>query len=201
MYCTLSLKDLSSHILLVAHSWTRKLRISSRHCFKVKASLYYVSSICCKTTQRTEAATPTRACQLVKGGMPLSGAQRAAPHSDHYSYFSPWTFIGTPPQVDVEGECEDTTNVDSGIQTTQTFHLPASVPGVSRLSFYLRLVWRSRCVSMERTMADAVSEMSVQLASPRGVLPWRWVYTPLLSESSCTYTADHWLAHSLALLC
>ena len=77
MYCTLSLKDLSSHILLVAHSWTRKLRISSRHCFKVKASLYYVSSICCKTTQRTEAATPTRACQLVKGGMPLSGAQRA----------------------------------------------------------------------------------------------------------------------------
>ena len=109
--------------------------------------------------------------------------------------------MGPPAQVDVEGESEDMTDVNARMQTTQTFHLPASVPGVSRLSFYLRLVWRSRCVSMERTMADAVSEMSVQLASPRGVLPWRWVYTPLLSESSCTYTADHWLSCSLALLC
>lgn len=56
-------------------------------------------------------------------------------------------------------------------------------------------------VSVERTMADAVSEVSVQLSPPRGVLPWLWVYTPLLSESSCTYTADRWLARSLALLC
>ena len=56
-------------------------------------------------------------------------------------------------------------------------------------------------VSHGETMADAVSEVSVQLAPPRGVLPWLWVYTPLLSESSCTYTADHWLARSLALLC
>jgi len=31
----------------------------------------------CTTTQKTEATAPTRACQLVKGGMPLSGAQRA----------------------------------------------------------------------------------------------------------------------------
>ena len=33
--------------------------------------------MCHKTTQRTEATAPTRACQLVKGGMPLGGAQRA----------------------------------------------------------------------------------------------------------------------------
>ena len=46
--------------------------------------------------------------------------------------------MGLPPQVDVEGESEDTTNVDAGTQTTQTFHLPASERGVSRLSFYLR---------------------------------------------------------------
>ena len=109
--------------------------------------------------------------------------------------------MGLPPQVDVEGESEDTTDVDAGTQTTQPFHLPASVVGVSRLSFYLRLAWRSRWVSMERTMADAVSEVSVQLSPPRGVLPWLWVYTPLLSESSCTYTADRWLTRSLALLC
>ena len=109
--------------------------------------------------------------------------------------------MGLPPQVDVEGESEDTTNVDAETQTTQTFHLPASERGVSRLSLYLRLECRSRCVSMERTMADAVSEVSVQLSPPRGVLPWCWVYTPLLSESSCTCTADHWLARSLARLC
>ena len=109
--------------------------------------------------------------------------------------------MGLPPQVDVEGESEDTTDIDEGTQMTQTFHVPASVCGVSRLSFYLRLAWRSRWVSMERTMADAVSEVSVQLSPPRGVLPWLWVYTPLLSESSCTYTADRWLARSLALLC
>ena len=36
-----------------------------------------MSSICHKTTQMTEATAPTRACQLVKGGMPLGGAQRA----------------------------------------------------------------------------------------------------------------------------
>ena len=36
-----------------------------------------MSSICRKTTQRTEATEPTKACQLVKGGMPLGGAQRA----------------------------------------------------------------------------------------------------------------------------
>ena len=109
--------------------------------------------------------------------------------------------MGPPTQVDVEGESEDTTDIDEGTQMTQTFHVPASVCGVSRLSFYLRLVWRSRWVSVERTMADAVSEVSVQLSPPRGVLPWLWVYTPLLSESSCTYTADRWLARSLALLC
>ena len=109
--------------------------------------------------------------------------------------------MGPPPQVDAEGESEDTTDIYVGTQTTQTFHLPASVRGVSRLSFYLRLAWRSRCISVERTMADAVSEVSVQLSPPRGVLPWLWVYTPLLSESSCTYTADHWLSCSLALLC
>ena len=109
--------------------------------------------------------------------------------------------MGPSPQVDVEGESEDTTDVDARTQTTQTVHLLASVVGVSRLSFYLRLAWRSRWVSMERTMADAVSEVSVQLSPPRGVLPWLWVYTPLLSESSCTYTADRWLARSLALLC
>ena len=108
--------------------------------------------------------------------------------------------MGPPPKFDVEVESEDTTDVDARTQTTQTVHLPASVVGVSRLSFYLRLAWRSRCVSMERPMADAVSEVSVQLAPPRGVLPWLWVYTPLLSESSCTYTADPWLARSLALL-
>ena len=56
-------------------------------------------------------------------------------------------------------------------------------------------------MSHGETMADAVSEVSVHLAPPRGVLPWLWVYTPLLSESSCTYTADRWLARSLALLC
>ena len=50
-------------------------------------------------------------------------------------------------------------------------------------------------------MADAVSEVSVKLSSPRGLLPWLGVYTPLLSESSYTCTADHWLARSLALLC
>jgi len=109
--------------------------------------------------------------------------------------------VGPPTQVDVEGESEDTTDIDEGTQMTQTFHVPASVCGVSRLSFYLRLAWRSRWVSVERTMADAVSEVSVQLSPPRGVLPWLWVYTPLLSESSCTYTADRWLARSLALLC
>ena len=109
--------------------------------------------------------------------------------------------MGLPPQVDVEGESEDMTDVNARMQTTQTFHLPASVHGVSRLSLYLRLECRSRCVSVERTMADAVSEVSVQLSPPRGVLPWLWVYTPLLSESSCTYTADHWLSCSLALLC
>ena len=36
-----------------------------------------MSSICRKTTQRTEATAPTRACQLVKVGTPLGGAQRA----------------------------------------------------------------------------------------------------------------------------
>ena len=36
-----------------------------------------MSSICRKTTQRTEATEPIRACELVKGGMPLGGAQRA----------------------------------------------------------------------------------------------------------------------------
>ena len=106
-----------------------------------------------------------------------------------------------PPQVDVEGESEDTTDIDAGTQTTQTFHLPASVRGVSRLSFYLRLGWRSRWVSVERTIADAVSEVSVPLAPQSRVLPWPWVYTPLLSESSCTYTADRWLTRLLALLC
>ena len=106
--------------------------------------------------------------------------------------------MGPSPQVDVEGESEDTTDIDAG---TQTFHFPASLCGVSRLSFYLRLGWRSRWVSVERTMADDVREVSVPLAPPRGVLPWLWVYTPLLSESSCTYTADLWLARSLALLC
>ena len=109
--------------------------------------------------------------------------------------------MGPPPQVDAEGESEDTTDIDAGTQMTQSFHLPASVRGVCRLSFYLRLERRSRCISMERTMADAVSEVSVQLAPPRGVLPWRWVYTPLLSESSYTCTADRCLARSLALLC
>ena len=54
---------------------------------------------------------------------------------------------------------------------------------------------------MVRTMADGVSEVSVPLAPARGVLPWPWVYTPLLSESSCTYTADRWLTRLLALLC
>ena len=76
--------------------------------------------------------------------------------------------MGLPPQVDVEGESEDTTNVDAETQTTQTFHLPASERGVSRLSVYLRLAWTSRWVSVERTMADAVSEVSVQLSPPRG---------------------------------
>ena len=109
--------------------------------------------------------------------------------------------MGPTPQFDAEGESEDTTDIDAGTQMTQTFHLPVSVRGVSRLSFYHRLVWISRCVSMERTMADAVSEVSVQLSPPRGVLPWRWVYTPLLSESSYTCTADRCLARSLALLC
>ena len=109
--------------------------------------------------------------------------------------------MGPSPQLDVEGESEDTTYIDAGTQTTQTFHLSASVCGVSRLSFYLRLAWRSRWVSMERTVADAVSEVSVHLAPSRGVLPWLWLYVPLLSESSCTYTADHWLARSMALLC
>ena len=109
--------------------------------------------------------------------------------------------MGPSPQVDVECESEDTTDIDAGTQMTQTFHLPASLRGVSRLSFYLRLAWRSRWVSVERTMADAVSEVSVQLSPPKGVLPWLWVYMPLLSESSCTYTADRWLARSLALLC
>ena len=109
--------------------------------------------------------------------------------------------MGPSPQVDVEGESEDMTDVNARMQTTQTFHLPASVRGVSRLSFYLRLAWRSRCISVERTMADAVSEVSVKLSSPRGLLPWLGVYTPLLSESSYTCTADHWLARSLALLC
>ena len=92
--------------------------------------------------------------------------------------------MGPPPQVDVEAESEDTTDIDAGTQTTQTFHLPASLHGVSRLSFYLRLMWKSRCVSMERTMADAVRQVSVQLSPPRGLLPWLWVYTPLWSESS-----------------
>ena len=44
--------------------------------------------------------------------------------------------MGPPPQVDVEAESEDTTDIDAGTQTTQTFHLPASLRGVSRLSFY-----------------------------------------------------------------
>lgn len=88
------------------------------------------------------------------------------------------------PQVDIEGELDDTTDIDAGTQVTQTFRLPAPLHGVSRLNFYPRLAWRSRCVSMERTMADAVSEVSVPFAPPRGVLPWLWVYTPLLSESS-----------------
>ena len=109
--------------------------------------------------------------------------------------------MGPPPQVDAEGESEDTTDIDAGTQMTQSFHLPASVRGVCRLSFYLRLERRSRCISMESPMANAVSEVSVDLAPTRGVLPWLWVYTPLLSESSCTYTADCWLARSLALLC
>ena len=108
--------------------------------------------------------------------------------------------MGPPTQVDVEGESEDITDIDEGTQMTQSFHPPASERGVSRLSFYLRLAWRSCCISMERTVADAVREVSVHLAPPRGVLPWLWVYTPLLSESSCTYTADPWLARSLALL-
>ena len=88
------------------------------------------------------------------------------------------------PQVDIEGEFDDTTDLDAGTQVTQTFQLPASLHGVSRLNFYLRLAWRSCCISMERTMADAVSEVSVQFAPPRGVLLWLWVYTPLLSEPS-----------------
>ena len=109
--------------------------------------------------------------------------------------------MGLPPQFDVEVESEDITDIDEGTQMTQSFHPPASERGVSRLSFYLRLAWRSCCISMERTVADAVREVSVHLAPPRGVLPWLWVYTPLLSESSCTYTADRWLTRLLALLC
>ena len=48
--------------------------------------------------------------------------------------------MGPTPQFDAEGESEDTTDIDAGTQMTQTFHLPASERGVSRLSFYLR--WR-----------------------------------------------------------
>ena len=109
--------------------------------------------------------------------------------------------MGPPPQVDAEGESEDTTDIYVGTQMTQSFHLPASVRGVCRLSFYLRLERRSRCVSMASPMANAVSEVSVDLAPTRGFLPWLLVYTPLLSESSYTCTADRCLARSLALLC
>lgn len=72
---------------------------------------------------------------------------------------------------------------------------------VSADSASIRLAWRSRCVSMERTMADAVRQVSVQLSPPRGFFPGS-VFIHLCGLSpACTYAADRWLACSLALLC